>query len=60
MKSLVENQTELFTELMVRQAALESALGKAGILTQKDIADAQLDAMVKIQAVLDSQQNNEL
>ncbi len=43
----------LLYELVVRQSALEKALIKAGVITDKSLAEAQIECMEKLQEIID-------
>ena len=47
-----EERDKLLYELVVRQSALEMELIKAGVITEKGLAESQLICMVKVQAII--------
>lgn len=51
-----EERDRLLYELVVRQSALEKALLKAKVFTEKDLAEAQVECMEKLQSVIDQKQ----
>lgn len=51
-----EERDRLFYELVVRQSALERVLIKNKIISEKDLAEAQVECMEKLQAVIDAKQ----
>ena len=51
-----EERDRLFYELVVRQSALERVLIKNKIVSEKDLAEAQVECMEKLQAVIEAKQ----
>jgi hypothetical protein len=51
-----EERDRLLYELVVRQSALEKALLKSEILTEKDLAEAQVECMEKLKSIMDQHQ----
>ncbi len=51
-----EERDRLFYELVVRQSALERILIKNKIISEKDLAEAQVECMEKLQAVIEEKQ----
>lgn len=49
----------LLYELVVRQSALEKALVKAGTITEKDLAEAQVECMEKLKQVIETKADAE-
>lgn len=49
---LQEERDRLLYELVVRQSALEKALIKAGVFTEKDLAEAQVECMEKLHEII--------
>lgn len=50
-----EEYTNLLYELVIRQSAMEKALLKAQILTEKNLAEAQIECMEKLKLVIENQ-----
>lgn len=53
-----EERDRLLYELVVRQSALEKVLLKFGIITEKDLAEAQVECMEKLKSIMDQHQKD--
>lgn len=48
-----EERDHLLYELVVRQSALEKILIKTGVITERALAEAQVECMEKLQEIID-------
>lgn len=51
-----EERDRLLYELVVRQSALEKVLIKNKIISEKDLAEAQVESMEQVRAVIEAKQ----
>lgn len=54
-KEVIQDERDrLLYELVIRQSALEKALVKAGVITEKVLAEAQVECMEKLKKVIET------
>jgi hypothetical protein len=54
-----EERDRLLYELVVRQSALEKMLIKTGVITERALAEAQIECMEKLQEIIDKRTSTE-